>query len=54
MISAILFLTAINLLVAFYMEERDNVEELDGSAVRALGVRSLKLSNVHKGQSSDE
>jgi hypothetical protein len=32
---------------------RCRCEELDGSAVRALGDRSRKLNNVRKGQSSD-
>jgi hypothetical protein len=30
-----------------------NMDELDGPAVSVLGVRTLKLSNVRKGQSSD-
>jgi hypothetical protein len=29
----------------------ERIEDLDGLAVSALGVRSPKLSNVHKGQS---
>jgi hypothetical protein len=29
-------------------------EELDSPAVNALGVRSQNLSNLRKGQSSDE
>jgi hypothetical protein len=32
---------------------RETGEELDGSAVSALGVRSRKLSNVLNGQSWD-
>jgi hypothetical protein len=30
-----------------------NIEQLESPTVRALGVRSWKISNVHKGQSSD-
>jgi hypothetical protein len=35
-----------------YLDELDE-EELDGPAVKVLGVQSWKLSNVRKGQSSD-
>jgi hypothetical protein len=31
----------------------NKIEELDGPAVRALSVRSRKLSNIRKGQSPD-
>jgi hypothetical protein len=34
-------------------EEWKEREELDGPAVRVLGVRSRKLSNFRKGQSTD-
>jgi hypothetical protein len=51
----------INKMLNFYSSETLNItctyvillEELDGSAVRALGVRFQKLSDVRKGQSSD-
>jgi hypothetical protein len=37
----------------FLLTYHNSMEELDGPAVSALGVRSLNLSNVHKGQTSD-
>jgi hypothetical protein len=39
-------------LATFSLNQKE-IEELDGPAVRALGVRSRKLSNVRKDQSTD-